>query len=121
MAEPNVQSEPLYSSLENDPDLMEIVAMFVDEMPGRIATIRELFASGPREHLRRAAHQLKGAAGSYGFDPISVAAGRLEQALLVQEPEEAIRQSVEELIALCARCRAGAASPSGSNEPNVVR
>ena len=59
--------EPLYSSLGADPDLAELVAMFVDEIAGRVGRMRDCLDAGDTDGLRRAAHQLKGAAGSYGF------------------------------------------------------
>ena len=103
-----VKKEPIYSALGGDPDLSEIVVMFVDEMPGRIATIEESLATADWEQLRRAAHQLKGAAGSYGFAPSSPCAAKVGDALRSGKPQEQIRATVEELIDLCRRVRAGA-------------
>jgi len=98
----------MYSSLGSDPDLGEIVAMFVDEMPGRVALLSDLLSAGDWEGLRRTAHQLKGSAGSYGFDPISPCAGDVENAVRNDQPEEQIRAAVEALIDMCTRARAGA-------------
>lgn len=101
------REELLYSRLGEDPDLGEIVTMFVDEMPGRMATLQEQFNEHDWENLRRSAHQLKGAAGSYGFDEISPVAGRLETCIRDEEPLEQIHAAVEEIIDLCRRVRAG--------------
>jgi HPt (histidine-containing phosphotransfer) domain-containing protein len=101
-------SDPLYSTLGGDPDLGEIVELFVDEMPERISNLLDLMDSQQWEELRRAAHQLKGAAGSYGFGPISPAAAHLENVIKTNESdEEQIRQAVDELINLCGRAKAG--------------
>ena len=100
-------AEPIYSSFGTDPDLGEIVELFVEEMPGRVQTLVDEYNSGDWGGLRRTAHQLKGAAGSYGFEEISPAAGRLERFLANDEPEEQIRAAVGELIDLCGRARAG--------------
>jgi histidine phosphotransfer protein HptB len=102
------QVEPLYSTLGNDPDLAEIVALFVDEMPDRVSVLSACSADRNWEDLRRAAHQLKGSAGSYGFESISPLAGNVENAIRGGEPEEAILAAVAELLALCNRVRAGA-------------
>jgi HPt (histidine-containing phosphotransfer) domain-containing protein len=102
------ESEPLYSSLGSDPDLGEIVEMFVAEMPDRMAALTTQLDAADWEGLRRSAHQLKGAAGSHGFDSISPSAARLEDALLESQPEEQIRRAVEELADLCSRIRSGA-------------
>ncbi len=100
-------AEPIFSSFGTDPDLGEIVELFVEEMPGRVQTLVDEYNSGDWDGLRRTAHQLKGAAGSYGFSAISPAAARLEQALATEEPEDRIRNALEELIDMCGRARAG--------------
>ena len=102
-----VTQELVYSSLAGDPELGEIVDMFVEEMPGRIAAILEQLNAANWEGLQRTAHQLKGAAGSYGFDMITPCAGKLESAVRVSEPEERIRAAVDELVNLCSRTRCG--------------
>ena len=100
-------SEPIYSTLAEDPDLGPIVEMFVEEMPGRIAGLLAWLESGNKEELRRAAHQLKGAAGSYGFQPITPAAARLEETIRQGSSEEEIHRAVGELVDLCRRAAAG--------------
>lgn len=107
MSQSICEAELLYSSLAVDPDLGELVEMFVDEMPNRIATMSEQMDTSEWDKLRRTAHQIKGAAGSYGFDLITPNAMRLEYALRDGEPEEQIRQVLDELIDVCNRARAG--------------
>ncbi len=100
-------AELIYSALADDPDLAEIVEMFVQEMPQRIALLLDRFRADDREGLRRVAHQLKGAAGSYGFAPISPAAGCLEDQIVQSASEAQIREALDELIDLCRRATAG--------------
>ena len=107
MNESAAVSEPLFSSLGSDPDLGEIVELFVNEMPNRVATALEQLENSDWEGLRRTAHQLKGAAGSYGFDMISPSAAEVEAAVRNGEPEQRIRETVNELIALCSRATSG--------------
>ena len=102
-----INREYVYSRLANDPDLREIVDLFVDEMPGRVANMLEQLRAADWEGLRRSAHQLRGAAGSYGFDPISPSAGKVEAAIRDGEPEQRIRETVDELVDLCTRARCG--------------
>ena len=104
----------LYSPLASDPDLGEIVQMFVDEMPERVSGINDLVAACDWEGLRRAAHQLKGAAGSHGFAPITPSAALVEDAIRDGRPETQIRKTVEELCDLCGRIRAGTAGQASS-------
>ena len=101
----STKEEGIYSQLANDLDLRDIVEMFVHEMPERMAALTEYLEAGDMEGLRRVAHQLKGAAGSYGFEPISPCAGRLERAIRDGEPENRIRETVSELVDLCSRIR----------------
>jgi histidine phosphotransfer protein HptB len=97
----------LYSTLANDPDLSEIVDMFVDEMPQRINKIRELYHSNNMEELARIAHQLKGAAGSYGFMEIGPFAAKLEEVAQDRLSEAEISKSVDELCEICKCVRTG--------------
>jgi HPt (histidine-containing phosphotransfer) domain-containing protein len=99
--------ESLYSTLGGDPDLSDLVSLFVEEMPGRVANFLDLYNRCDWEELRRVAHQMKGAAGSYGFSPISPCAGKLEFAIRDKEPEEIIRQAVDELVNICNSACAG--------------
>jgi histidine phosphotransfer protein HptB len=98
---------PIYSTLASDPDLEELVVMFVDEMTERIDKLTALLDSAKWDDLRRAAHQLKGAAGSYGFQEISPMAANVEDKIISGEPEEEIRKAVESLCDLCRCARAG--------------
>jgi len=96
---------PLYSTLDADPDLREIVEMFVEEMPDRTASLLDRLEASDWEGLRRVAHQLKGAAGSYGFEPITHSAAGLEDAIRQSRPEEQIGRMVQDLVALCDRAQ----------------
>ncbi len=97
----------LFSTLAEDPDLAEIVEMFVDEMPDRVENILNCLQSEDWDGLRRASHQLKGAAGSYGFSAITPCAGVLESVVRQTRPEDEIRKAVDELVSMCRSVRAG--------------
>jgi HPt (histidine-containing phosphotransfer) domain-containing protein len=95
----------IYSELGTDPDLRDLIEMFVQEMPFRTAVYEELFTAGNFEELRRAVHQLKGAAGSYGFPVITEAAATVELAIRNEAPYEEVRQNLDRLIQLCHAAR----------------
>ena len=97
----------VYSSFGGDPDLGELVEMFVEEMPDRIDTLQQAFTTGDFELLQRSAHQLKGAGGSYGFDQVTPYALALESSLKEGEPADAIEKHLEELVGICQKLRAG--------------
>ena len=93
---------PLRSLFEDDPDLRDLVVLFVDELGGRVDSIRAAFDARDLAGLQNISHQLKGAAGGYGFDPIGDAAGRLEYELLGDEADlSCLSERVEDLITLC--------------------
>lgn len=96
-----------YSVLGADADFAEIVGLFVDEMPGRIRDLKAHFGGANWDELARLAHQLKGAAGSYGFDQLTPFAARLETTLRNGEPAAAVRAALDELVEACGRVRAG--------------
>ena len=93
---------PLHSTYENDPDLRDLVTQFVDELDGQVQTIRSACLSEDFAKLRRISHQLKGAAGGYGFDPIGDCAARLEDDMLDDEMDiVGLSERVEDLITTC--------------------
>ncbi|MBN2294072.1 MAG: Hpt domain-containing protein [Pirellulales bacterium] len=104
----NTKTTPIYSTLGSDPDLGELVELFVDEMPDRIQNLTNLLEQSDWEELRRSAHQLKGAAGSYGFDTISPIAAVVEDKIRANCPEDELHQAVEDLCEMCRAARAGA-------------
>lgn len=103
---------PLHSSLASDPDMAELVDMFLDELPQRLTVLTTAVDAGDIETLRRLAHQLKGAAGGYGFDPIGKAAGSLEALLkasgdAAQSQLSSMSGSIDDLKTLCERALLG--------------
>ncbi|REK11573.1 MAG: Hpt domain-containing protein [Planctomycetota bacterium] len=106
MPETRVGRHAIHSVLSTDPELQQIVAMFVEEMPNRVARIERQWDAGDRDELRRSAHQLKGALGSYGFDELTPHALRLESLLAAEAPPDEVAAAVSELVAYCRRITA---------------
>lgn len=102
-----VPSAPVYSRFGRDPDLAELVELFVSEMPERIGKFRDCTERSDWEALGHAAHQLTGSAGSYGFSQLTPALQTLESLARVGAAPHAIQAAVEEVIDLCSRARAG--------------
>lgn len=106
---PSSVRERLVSELANDPDMGEIVAEFVDEMPAKMQSLLDCWRGQKFDELRRLAHQLKGSSGGYGFPQVGKAAGVLEHAINESAATgsegslEQIRASMDELIGLCRR------------------
>lgn len=97
----------LKSELASDPEIGELVEQFVTELPERVDVLLAAYREGDTIRVRTIAHQLKGAAGGYGFPTIGDAAKQLEQCLRSGGSGaahlEQIRCGVEELVELCRR------------------
>jgi CheY-like chemotaxis protein/HPt (histidine-containing phosphotransfer) domain-containing protein len=103
---------PLYSDLENDDDIAELVRTFVASLPERQRSLREAFDRGDLVGLMRLAHQLKGAGGGYGFQPITDAAERLEHAARGGSDLAAIERCLGELNLVLQRVRTSQPEPA---------
>ncbi len=57
-------------------------AQFAAELPAKAAKVEALVALGAWDEARRAAHRLRGSAGTYGFVELGASAGAVEDLLL---------------------------------------
>lgn len=97
---------PLRSSFSDDPDMTELIAYFVEEVPQRIQALRALCESGDREGVQRLAHQLKGACAGYGFEAVGRAAESVEAPLKREATLDDVRNEINELTELLERVQA---------------
>lgn len=95
----------LRSEFVDDPDMVAIVALFIHELPQRLAAMHVAIAAADHEQLRMLAHQLKGAAGGYGFPNLGEAAALIDQAVRAGNDDNVIRSRVGMLAAIVARIR----------------
>ncbi len=102
--------EMLYSSFGDDPDLAELVEMYVQELPERLRLLQATVAQKDWPELARLAHQMKGAAGSYGFHQITPYAKQLELAARGTDSESEILAALVTLEEVCRRCQSGTPS-----------
>ena len=96
---------PCYSTLAGDPDMAELLALFVGELPERLADIRQAAQGQNWQEVRRLAHQLRGAGGSYGYPLLTTAAGQVET--IAREPVNVseLRSALDQLTAVSERLR----------------
>jgi len=103
---------PIRSEFGQDPEMLDLIELFVGELSERVSKLREAWRTGQIEYVRMEAHRLKGAAPGYGFTPIGQAAGRLEHTLTdasasdLESLAQAARAEFDELIDLCGRAAA---------------
>jgi PAS domain S-box-containing protein len=95
------------SKLLSKPGTAKLVERFVAGLPQRLAAIQQASAAGDRSQLKTLAHQLKGAAGGYGFAAISEVAGKLEAAINANAADLSIH--IANLASLCSSVRGAAA------------
>jgi HPt (histidine-containing phosphotransfer) domain-containing protein len=105
-------SDPvIYSKFGEDPELIEVIEIFVSEMPDRTANMHACYERSDWAGLRQLAHQLRGAAGSYGFQSITELSARLEAAVVEMKSPANIRRALEDLSDLCGRIRSRRCDP----------
>ena len=97
---------PCYSTLSGEADMAELLALFVGELPERLADIRQAAQGQNWQEVRRLAHQLRGAGGSYGFPLLTAVAGQVEAVAQGQTSVQALREALDELTAVSERLRA---------------
>jgi signal transduction histidine kinase/CheY-like chemotaxis protein/HPt (histidine-containing phosphotransfer) domain-containing protein len=95
----------IVSELADDEEMTELVQRFTAGLPAQATRLEEAHGASERETIRRLAHQLKGAAGGYGYPTITQAASRLEQ-----EAREGatLDQALADVCDMCRRARAKA-------------
>lgn len=105
MTEPSGSCAPLRSEYADDPEMSELVEIFVSELPSRVQAIEEAVRQADLESVTRMAHQLKGAAPGYGYPTIGACAGRLEHKIRYDSVPateiDQVQREVDELIELC--------------------
>jgi CheY-like chemotaxis protein len=92
----------LTSDLATDPALAPLLERFASLLPARIEAMERTFAHRDIPALADLAHQLKGAAGLYGFPAISAAAQQLEA---TAQNNGDVERNLALLADLCLRVR----------------
>ena len=103
MREQISDKDVLLSELSDEADMHELIEMFVNELPHRIEAIVQALEGRDIQKLAGLAHQLKGAAGGYGYPTITDAASRLELASKSGETVDLLKSHYEDLANLCHR------------------
>jgi HPt (histidine-containing phosphotransfer) domain-containing protein len=99
---------PIQSQFADDTEMVELIEYFVAELGARSEQIAGLLAARKLDELRVVAHQLKGAAGGYGYPALSEAAAVLEQHLATPDRNlDSVQNAVSELQGICDRAIRG--------------
>jgi PAS domain S-box-containing protein len=103
---------PLASGFADDPEMTELVEVFVASMDERLRTIDAALTARDWATLRTIAHQLRGSGGGFGYPQVSAQAARLEDHLVEEAPPATIEADARRLAALCRAVRRGLPPPS---------
>jgi CheY-like chemotaxis protein/HPt (histidine-containing phosphotransfer) domain-containing protein len=96
----------LRTKMQDDPELAELVQMFVEGLPERANALERTLDAGDLDRVAALAHQLKGTAGGYGFPSITEAAARLETSVRAKRAIDDVREQLRSVADLCNRARA---------------
>jgi HPt (histidine-containing phosphotransfer) domain-containing protein len=113
MAEPPTppNKTPILSQYATDPEMVELIDLFLSEMPDRLKALESAWRNAQVPQLTRMAHQLKGSCAGYGFPAIGTAASTLEDRLRALQADggaqlKRLQSEFNELIDLCRRASA---------------
>jgi len=91
---------PLISNLADDPELYEVVELFLRQLPEDVARIVDASDRGDLEQLQSLLHGLKGAAGNVGLPSLMETAAQVEH-LVVRHELDSLSPAVDDLAQLC--------------------
>jgi len=96
---------PLDSCYAANAVLQPHIERFVRRLPERLEALRVEVRTPGSDKLPLLLHQLKGAAGGFGYHPISSAAGAVEELLREGSDHALVLRALDELCAVCGRVR----------------
>jgi len=91
-------SEPIKSSLADNPRMTKILPQFIDGLPGEVRKMINCLQRSDLIALKRVVHQLLGACGGYGFDHITDPASKAEESIKNGEDLEIITAEINLLV-----------------------
>ena len=93
--------ELLLSEFHSDPDMLDLVAIFIDSLGERLVQIESAVEHHDFDALERMTHQIAGAAGGYGYPTITVAARKVENLIRDNQSVDTILAAADGLSKLC--------------------
>lgn len=115
----SLKEEPLISSLQGDGSMIDLIAIFVEELPKTLRNIEESLASDDMEGLERECRALKGNAAGYGFEPIAQTAGDVETGVQRKSNRAEIEGLVSALAKHCLLARSSTRLFQGDSRGNL--
>jgi PAS domain S-box-containing protein len=112
-------SNSIKSSLAGNSRMMKIIPEFIDGLPGEVLKMTDLLERNDLAELQQVVHQLLGACGGYGFDPVTEPAIRAEDSIKSGQAIESITAEIKSLIEVIRRIDGydGSKAPPPAQEP----
>ena len=92
---------PLRSQFADDPEMGELLVLFLSELESKVETMRISVEVGDVDILTRVTHQVRGVAGGYGYPQITTLAAHVEDTLRGGATCGQVEANVYDLLALC--------------------
>lgn len=81
----HIDQSPIVSTLlQDEPDIADIVNNFVNRLPKIFQAIRDAYENGNEEEFKRGIHDLKGNAGTFGYNDLSKLTQNIEFELITK-------------------------------------
>jgi CheY-like chemotaxis protein/HPt (histidine-containing phosphotransfer) domain-containing protein len=96
-------SATIFSSLGHQPRMKQIITEFVSGLEHSSRQMQDMLRRNELEDLSRAIHQLRGAAGGYGFAQVTELAAKAETSIKASAATEVIAAQTQELVDLIKR------------------
>lgn len=94
------RSAPVQSQLVNDPDLMKIVASFIDQLPEILTEMSRTLRQGDFDELAGLAHNLKGSSGLAGYPDLACEAAKIQQIAKDHQADQ-LADILQDIVELC--------------------
>ena len=91
-------TERIRSLLEHNPRVAKLLPAFTSELSAQVHRMLDYMEQGRLDALRTLLHQIKGAAGGYGFPGITSLAARAESSIKESRQLDDVKSEVEALI-----------------------
>lgn len=112
------QHSRIHSELAaEDPEILELVELFVQALPGKIQSISEACTLANWDDVRAVSHDVKGSAGSYGYPSLSALAATIERHAKEKDVAD-IPALIDKLAAMIEAVQRGIASPGNDAAAN---
>ncbi len=115
----NLRGEPIYSEFEGDPEMSDVISIFVADLPQRLRSLTTAIGKNDSKESEIQIRGLKASTGACGFTALSGVATAIENDLIDGADIETVHAKLKRFIRQCTRVRTRQTTPAPSNTPPV--